>query len=60
MIEREVVDAAKTHGDGAVVLLHSWPTATRAAIAGIVGRLRDAGASFVAIDALGEVPSDVT
>jgi peptidoglycan/xylan/chitin deacetylase (PgdA/CDA1 family) len=59
-IEREVIDATIDHGDGAVVLLHAWPTATGDAIGPIVGRLRDAGATFVAIDALGEVPSDVT
>ena len=52
--------AALAHGDGAVVLLHAWPTATREAIGAIAGRLRDAGATFVTIDALGEVPGTVT
>jgi peptidoglycan/xylan/chitin deacetylase (PgdA/CDA1 family) len=59
-IEREVIERTLAHGDGAVVLLHSWPTATRGAIGAIAGRLRDAGATFVTIDALGEVPSTVT
>jgi peptidoglycan/xylan/chitin deacetylase (PgdA/CDA1 family) len=59
-IEREVVDGTLAHGDGAVILLHAWPTATREAIGAIAGRLRDAGATFVTIDALGEVPSAVT
>ena len=59
-IEREVVDRTLAHGDGAVVLLHAWPTATREAIGAIAGRLRDAGATFVTIHALGEVPSTVT
>jgi peptidoglycan-N-acetylglucosamine deacetylase len=59
-IEREVVDGTLAHGDGAVVLLHAWPTATRDAIGAIAGRLRDAGAAFVTIDALGEVPGTVT
>ena len=59
-IEREVVEAAIAHGDGAVVLLHAWPTARREALAPIVRRLRAAGATFVTIDALGEVPSGVT
>jgi peptidoglycan-N-acetylglucosamine deacetylase len=59
-IERAVVDATVAHGDGAVVLLHAWPTATREALAPIVRRLRDAGATFVTIDSLGEVPSGVT
>ena len=39
-------------GDGAIVLLHAWPDATLGAIAGIVGRLREAGATFVTVDAL--------
>jgi len=59
-VERDVVERTLAHGDGAVVLLHSWPTATRGAIGAIAGRLRDAGATFVTIDALGEVPSTVT
>jgi peptidoglycan/xylan/chitin deacetylase (PgdA/CDA1 family) len=59
-IERQVVDGTLAHGDGAVVLLHAWPTATREAIGAIAGRLRDAGATFVTVDALGEVPGTVT
>jgi peptidoglycan-N-acetylglucosamine deacetylase len=59
-LERAVVDATLAHGDGAVVLLHAWPTATREALPAIVGRLREAGADFVAIDALAEVPSAVS
>jgi peptidoglycan/xylan/chitin deacetylase (PgdA/CDA1 family) len=59
-IERDVVEGTLAHGDGAVVLLHAWPTATREAIGAIAGRLRDAGATFVTVDALGEVPGTVT
>jgi peptidoglycan/xylan/chitin deacetylase (PgdA/CDA1 family) len=59
-IEHQVVEGTLAHGDGAVVLLHAWPTATREAIGAIAGRLRDAGATFVTIDALGEVPGAVT
>ena len=52
--------ATLAHGDGAVVLLHAWPTRDpRRRSRAIAGRLRDAGATFVTIDALGEVPSTV-
>jgi peptidoglycan/xylan/chitin deacetylase (PgdA/CDA1 family) len=49
-LERLVVDGALAHGDGAVVLLHSWPPATIAALPTIVDRLRDRGASLVGLD----------
>ena len=42
--------AALAQGDGAVVLLHSWPQATGEAIGAIVGGLRDAGAQLVGLD----------
>jgi peptidoglycan-N-acetylglucosamine deacetylase len=41
-LERLVVDGALAHGDGAVVLLHSWPPATIAALPAIVAGLGDA------------------
>ncbi len=40
------------HGDGAVVLFHSWPPGTLDALPAIVDGLRAAGATFVRIDAL--------
>ena len=52
MIERHVVDAALTADRASVVLLHGWPSATWNAVAGIVGRLRDAGADLVRVDEL--------
>ena len=48
----EVVDGIRHHGDGAVVLFHSWPVATPEAISRIVGSLRDEGATFVTVDSL--------
>ncbi len=51
-VEATIVDAAGAQGDGCVVLLHTWPDQTEAAIPGVVRRLRDAGAEFVRIDAL--------
>jgi peptidoglycan-N-acetylglucosamine deacetylase len=51
-VEASVVDGARAHGDASVVLLHTWPDRTEAAIPGIVRRLRDAGAELVRIDEL--------
>jgi peptidoglycan/xylan/chitin deacetylase (PgdA/CDA1 family) len=51
-VEASVVDGALAHGDGCVVLLHTWPDQTAGSLAGSVGPLRDAGAEFVRIDEL--------
>jgi hypothetical protein len=51
-VEAAIVDGATAHGDGCVVLLHTWPDATEAAIPGAVRRLRAAGAELVRIDEL--------
>jgi peptidoglycan/xylan/chitin deacetylase (PgdA/CDA1 family) len=51
-----VVSGVTACGDGAVVLQHTWPNATWAALPDIVGRLRDVGASFVRVDQLATVP----
>jgi peptidoglycan/xylan/chitin deacetylase (PgdA/CDA1 family) len=55
-IEADVVDGVLAHGDGAVVLFHTWPNGTLAAMPGILRRLRAAGASFVGIDELDTLP----
>ncbi len=52
VLEERVVAGATAHGDGCVVLMHGWPAATPLAVRGIVGRLREAGASFVTVDEL--------
>jgi peptidoglycan-N-acetylglucosamine deacetylase len=49
-LERLVIDGALAHGDGAVVLLHSWPPATIAALPAILAGLADAGARMVGLD----------
>jgi peptidoglycan-N-acetylglucosamine deacetylase len=49
--ERLVVEAVCAHGDGAVVLMHTWPTPVRA-LGAILARLRDDGAEFVRLDEL--------
>jgi len=46
------VDGAIARGDGAIVLLHSWPDPVAPALAELVGRLAEQGASFVGIDEL--------
>ncbi len=55
-VRRDAVRGALDHGDGAVVLLHTWPAATADAVAGIVDELRSADAAFVGIDELESLP----
>ncbi len=55
VVER-VVRGVCDRGDGAVVLLHAWPTTTLAALPAIVARLRREGAAFVRLDALDRLP----
>lgn len=47
-----VVEGVKVHGDGAVVLLHSWPGATAAALPDILDGLLERGVEFVTLDEL--------
>ena len=49
---RPIVDGTLARGDGAMVLLHTWPTPTIDALPDIVRRLRDAGAELVRLDQL--------
>lgn len=51
-VETACVEGAVAHGDGSVVLLHTWPDRTEAALQGMVRRLRDLGADLVRIDDL--------
>jgi peptidoglycan/xylan/chitin deacetylase (PgdA/CDA1 family) len=55
-VERAIVDRTLATGDGAIVLLHSWPDQTAAAVGPIVAQLRAAGATFVTIDELESAP----
>jgi peptidoglycan-N-acetylglucosamine deacetylase len=57
VVENGSVEGALAHGDGTVILLHAWPRAMLAAMPGIIGRLGDAGAQFVRVDELDEVPA---
>ena len=51
-VEEQIVTGVLAHGDGAVVLLHTWPDRAEAAVPGVVRRLQEAGAEFVRIDEL--------
>jgi peptidoglycan/xylan/chitin deacetylase (PgdA/CDA1 family) len=55
-IAADGVAGATAHGDGAVVLLHTWPGGTGDAIAAMIEGLAEAGASFVRIDELEDLP----
>jgi peptidoglycan-N-acetylglucosamine deacetylase len=48
----DVVASATSHGDGVIVLLHTWPDPVAAGLAEIVARLRDRGADLVRVDEL--------
>lgn len=53
-VENGIVGQAERRGDGAIVLLHTWPAPTAAALPGIITRLRAAGARFVTVADLGD------
>jgi peptidoglycan-N-acetylglucosamine deacetylase len=55
-VEAGVVDGAIACGDGAVILLHTWPASTGGALPAILRRLTDAGATFVGVDELDRLP----
>jgi peptidoglycan/xylan/chitin deacetylase (PgdA/CDA1 family) len=58
-VAEAVVDGVRSHGDGAVVLLHAWPSATLDAIDPILDWLNAAGAELRRVDELSLVPSSV-
>jgi peptidoglycan-N-acetylglucosamine deacetylase len=47
-----VVDGVAAHGDGAIVLLHTWPDPVANGLPEIVARIRALGAEFVPVDEL--------
>ena len=55
-VERDAVRGTLEHGDGAVVLLHTWPAPTADAVPGIIRGLRASGADLVGIDELERLP----
>jgi peptidoglycan/xylan/chitin deacetylase (PgdA/CDA1 family) len=54
-IARDAIDGAERQGDGAVVLLHTWPDRTADALPMIVEGLRAGGSDLVRLD---ELPED--
>lgn len=48
----QMVADTVAHGDGAVLLLHPWTTATWLGLDPLIAGLRDAGATFVRVDAI--------
>lgn len=53
-IARDAIEGAERHGDGAVVLLHTWPVRTADALPAILDGLRARGSDLVRIDDLPE------
>jgi peptidoglycan-N-acetylglucosamine deacetylase len=51
-IVRDTLERCRTHGDGAIALLHTWPPHALAALPMIVDGLRAAGASLVDLTGL--------
>jgi peptidoglycan/xylan/chitin deacetylase (PgdA/CDA1 family) len=52
LVARRVVDGARAHGDGAVVLEHPWTRGTGRGLGPVIEGLRAAGATFVRLDEL--------
>ena len=55
-IAADGVAGATAHGDGAVVLLHTWPGGTGDGLSTMIEGLAEAGATFVRIDELEDLP----
>jgi peptidoglycan/xylan/chitin deacetylase (PgdA/CDA1 family) len=56
VIAHDAIEGVREHGDGAVILLHTWPGGTGEGIGPMIAGLRDIGASFVSIDELDDLP----
>lgn len=54
-IAANAISQVKTHGDGAVILLHTWPAGTAQAVEPMVAGLREIGVTFVTVDELEKV-----
>ncbi len=51
-IAADAISGVRAHGDGAVILLHTWPAGTADALGPMIAGLREIGASFVTVDQL--------
>jgi peptidoglycan/xylan/chitin deacetylase (PgdA/CDA1 family) len=56
-IARDAIAGVLAHGDGAVVLLHTWPEGTGDAVGSIIAGLKQLGAVFVGLDELEDLPT---
>jgi len=54
-IAADAIDGIRRHGDGTVLLLHTWPGGTVEALPRVLDDLPD-GTRFITVDALAEVP----
>lgn len=55
-ITHDAIQGVRAHGDGAVVLLHTWPGGTADAVGPTIDGLRALGASFVTVADLETLP----
>jgi len=55
-IASDGIEGVRAHGDGAIVLLHTWPGGTGEGLPGLIDGLVDLGATFVAVDQLEALP----
>ncbi len=55
-IAADAIEGVREHGDGAVVLMHTWPGGTGEGIGPMIDGLRTLGATFVTVDDLEQVP----
>jgi len=55
-IATDAIDGVRRHGDGAILLLHTWPGGTGGAVGPILDGLTAEGARFVTVDDLELLP----
>ena len=55
-IAADAIEGVRAQGDGAVVLLHTWPGGTGDAVGPLMDGLSEMGATFVTVDELEELP----
>jgi peptidoglycan/xylan/chitin deacetylase (PgdA/CDA1 family) len=54
VVARDVLSATRIVGDGAVIVLHTWPTSSADALPEIIEGLRADDTTFVAVSDLGD------
>lgn len=55
-IATDAIEGVRAHGDGAVVLLHTWPGGTGDAVGPLMEGLSELGVTFVTVDELEVLP----